>query len=74
VDRFGERTGHLPVSLAEVASAEHWPRVPIDPDGHSYELSPDGRVLVENPDDFPFITKGTPPGYKAPPPKFHPLN
>jgi hypothetical protein len=72
--RFGERTGRLPVSLAEVASAEHWTRVPVDPDGHSYKLSPDGRVLVESPDDFPFITKGTPPGYKAPPPKFHPLN
>src|SRR5579864_80801 len=26
ITRFGERTGHLPVSLAEVANAEHWPR------------------------------------------------
>jgi hypothetical protein len=74
VTQFGERTGHPPVSLAEVVSAQHWHRVPVDPDGQSYKLSPDGRVLVENPDDFPFITKGTPLGYKAPPPKFHPLN
>jgi hypothetical protein len=29
-------------------------------------------VLVENPDDFNFLTKGLPPGYKAPAkPIFH---
>jgi len=26
---------------------------------------------VQKPDDFPFITKGIPAGYKAVPPKFH---
>jgi hypothetical protein len=26
---------------------------------------------VQNPDDFPFNTKGAPPGYKPGPAKFH---
>ena len=70
VTRFGERTGRLPVSMAELLAAEHLTAVPLDPDGEAYKLSAEGRVLVENPDDFPFITKGTPPGYKPGPPKF----
>lgn len=74
VTSFGERTGRVPASLSEVAAAEHWPGVPVDPDGKPYKLSADGRVLVENPDDFPFISKGTPPGYKPPPPRFHSQN
>ncbi len=72
VTRFGERTGRLPSSLAELAAAEHWRSIPADPDGHPYTMSPRGLILVQNPDDFPFITKGTPPGYKPSAlPKFH---
>jgi tetratricopeptide (TPR) repeat protein len=72
VTRFGERTGRLPSSMAELAAAEHLPGIPGDPDGNAYKLTPEGRVLVENPDDFPFITKGTLPGYKGPAQlKFH---
>jgi tetratricopeptide (TPR) repeat protein len=64
VARFGERTGHLPASMAELAAVEHFPAIPADPDGDPYQLTPQGRVQVANPDDFPFITKGMPPGYK----------
>ncbi|HTW58585.1 MAG TPA: tetratricopeptide repeat protein [Terriglobales bacterium] len=71
VTAFGERAGRLPADLAELAEAEHWPGLPVDPDGSPYELSPQGRVLVKNPENFPFITQGLPPGYKPPPPKFH---
>jgi|SRR5579859_1984767 len=72
VTRFGERTGRLPASISELVSAEHLPGVPADPDGNPYVLTPEGRVLVANPDDFPFITKGMPPGYKPSAlPKFH---
>lgn len=71
VTQFGARTGRLPVSLSELVVAEHLRGIPIDPDGNPYVLTPEGRVLVQNPDDFPFITKGTPPGYKPGPPKFH---
>jgi hypothetical protein len=71
VSRFVQQDGRIPTSLWEVAAAEHLRGVPVDPDGVPYELSLDGQVLVANPDDFPFITKGTPPGYKPGPPKFH---
>lgn len=70
VTRFGERTGRLPASIAELAKAEALPGIPVDPDGHPYKLTPEGRVEVRMPDDFPFATKGLPPGYK-PQPKFH---
>lgn len=72
VTRFGERTGRLPASMRELAAAERWPGIPLDPDGHPYKLTSRGLVVVENPDDFNFLTKGLPPGYKPPPlPKFH---
>jgi tetratricopeptide (TPR) repeat protein len=75
VTRFGERTGRRPSSMWELAFAEHLPGIPADPDGHPYLLTLDGRVVVENPDDFNFLTKGMPPGYKPPVlPKFHEHN
>jgi tetratricopeptide (TPR) repeat protein len=71
VTQFVNQNGRIPTSLWEVADAEHLKGVPVDPDGVPFELSLDGQVLVANPDDFPFISKGTPPGYKPGPPKFH---
>ena len=71
VTRFGERTGRLPSSMQELLAAEGLRGIPVDPDGNPYKLDSEGRVLVANPDDFPFITKGLPPGYKPRPPKFH---
>jgi hypothetical protein len=40
--------------------------IPADPDGNPYKLTADGRVVVQKPEGFPFITKGLPPGYKPP--------
>ena len=71
VTRFVQANGHNPASLGEVVDAEHGRGLPLDPDGRPYELSVDGQVLVANPDDFPFITLGLPPGYKPGVPKFH---
>jgi hypothetical protein len=70
VTRFGERTGRLPASMAELVAAEGLAGTPADPDGHPYKLTPEGRVEVRVPDDFPFATKGLPLGFKAAP-KFH---
>jgi len=70
VTRFGERTGRLPASMAELVAVEGLPGIPVDPDRRPYKLTPAGRVEVQVPDDFPFATKGLPPGY-TPPPKFH---
>ena len=67
VTRFGERTGRLPSSFSELLAAEGLRGVPVDPDGNPYRLTREGRILVESPDDFPFITKGTAPGYKPSP-------
>ena len=64
VTRFGEKTGRLPKNMAELAAAEHLAGIPADPDGNAYQLTPEGRVQIEKPDDFPFVTKGLPPGYK----------
>ena len=72
VTRFVQSNGRLPSSLWEVAATEHLPGIPLDPDGHPYELSAEGQVLVSQPDQFPFITKGLPPDYKPGIPKFHP--
>jgi hypothetical protein len=71
VNRFAQSNGRIPTSLWEVVSAEHWRGLLVDPDGNSYELSLDGKVLVANPDDFPFVTMGVPPGYKPGPVRFH---
>ncbi len=72
VSRFQGRTGHLPSSMWELALAEHLQGIPVDPDGHPYLLTLDGHVVVENPDDFNFLTKGLPPGYRPPAvPKLH---
>jgi hypothetical protein len=72
VTRFGERTGRLPASMSELVAAEGLAGTPVDPDGHLYKMTPEGRIEVRVPDDFPFATKGLPPGYK-PAPKFHAL-
>lgn len=72
VTRFGERTGRLPASMTELAAAEHFASIPVDPDGDAYRLDSEGRVLLAKPDEFPFVTKGLPPGYKPSGlPKFH---
>jgi len=72
VTRFGQRTGRLPSSISELCTAERLPGVPVDPDGNPYTMDSEGRILVQNPDDFPFISKGLPPGYKPSAlPKFH---
>jgi len=68
VTRFGEKTGRLPFSMSELCAAEHLPGIPVDPDGHPYRMTSEGRILVEHPENFPFITKGMPPGYKRPGP------
>jgi hypothetical protein len=65
VTRFGERTGHLPASMEELATAERWARIPVDPDGHPYKLTLEGRIEIREPHDFQFATKGLPPGFKA---------
>jgi len=72
VSHYLESTGHLPSSFYDLQAAGLLRAIPADPLGHTYKLMPDGSIEVRNPDDLPFIEKGTPPGYVAPPPKFLP--
>jgi tetratricopeptide (TPR) repeat protein len=67
VTAYGTKTGSLPPSMNALIRAGFLPGLLTDPDGHPYKLTAEGRVEVSHPDDFPFITKGLPPGYKAPP-------
>lgn len=72
VAAYRAKTGRLPASFSDLQAAGLLREIPIDPLGHTYKLTGDGRVEVRTPDDFPFLTKGTPPGYVAPPPRFLP--
>lgn len=66
VSRYRENTGHLPDSFSDLAAAGMLRGVPADPLGKAYKLTADGHVEVRDPDDLPFIQKGTPPGYVPP--------
>jgi tetratricopeptide (TPR) repeat protein len=70
VAAYRERTGVLPSSFSALIGAGMLRGVPADPDGKLYKLSPDGRIELRDPEDFPFVEKGLPPGYIPGPPKF----
>jgi hypothetical protein len=61
VDTFTRQNGRSPSSWQELISAGLLRRAPIDPSSNPYQLV-GGRVQVANPDLFPFITQGLPPG------------
>ena len=69
VGQYHQKTGRSPSTLSDLVAGGVLRQLPRDPTGRPYKLMPDGRVEVEVPDDIPFIEKGTPPGYKPPPPK-----
>ena len=64
--RYRAATGRFAHNFVELASAGLMRGTPLDPLGYPYQLTPDGRVEVRNPDDLPFIQKGIPPGYTPP--------
>jgi len=65
-EEYTKRAGHPPGSLSDLVAAGMLRGVPVDPLGHPYKLGADGRVQVADPDNLPFIQKGTPPGYVPP--------
>lgn len=73
--RYREAAGRFPASFAELEAVGMLRGTPLDPLGHVYKLAGGGRVEVSSPDDFPFLTKGAPPGYVPPKvPKFLPTD
>jgi tetratricopeptide (TPR) repeat protein len=70
VSQYENKTGRTPTSFVDMIRAGLLRGIPVDPDRHPYKLMPDGRIELQNPDAFPFVAKGIPPGYKPPPPSF----
>lgn len=64
VDEFTRQNGRLPSGWPELISAGLLRGLPTDPRNHPYQLEA-GRVQVAQPDLFPFITRGLPPGQAA---------
>ena len=63
VDEFTKKNGHKPANWQELISAGLMRGTPQDPAGKAFQLV-DGRVQVAQPDLFPFITRGLPPGHE----------
>lgn len=70
VASYREKMGRPPSTVSALIAERMLRGVPVDPDGNPYLLMADGRIELQNPDDFPFVEKGLPPGYKPGPPKF----
>jgi len=66
VREYRENTGRAPANWLQMISAGYLRRLPTDPLGTPYMLTPDGRVEVQDADSLPFITRGLPPGKEAP--------
>jgi hypothetical protein len=64
VDEFTKQNGRTPTAWQELISIGLLRRTPVDPKGNLYRLV-DGRVQVAQPDLFPFIVRGLPPGQES---------
>jgi len=58
VGAYQQRRGHLPQSWNEMVAAGYLRGVPVDPSGTPYRLESSGRVQVQHPEDFPFLSEG----------------
>lgn len=64
VEQYRQKTGAFPLSFLQLVEAGYLRRVPVDPVGDPYKVRPDGKVVVQDPEALPFITRGLPPDYK----------
>lgn len=67
VEKYRQQNGKLPASMHDLEHAGFIHGTPSDPKGQAYKLMADGRIEVQDAQQFYFITKGLPPG--APPPQ-----
>jgi tetratricopeptide (TPR) repeat protein len=63
VSLYRQRTGHTPQSFADMEKSRLIRGVPVDPVGNEYQLDANGNVFIADPEHFPFVEKGLPPGY-----------
>jgi hypothetical protein len=66
VNIYRAKTGRVPESFSVLETAGLLHGSPRDPLGHPYRLLPDGHVVVRVPENFPFLSRGLPPGYVPP--------
>jgi hypothetical protein len=64
VDTYTKQNGRFPTEWQELISSGLLYGMPMDPKGKVYQLV-SGRVQVAQPDLFPFITRGLPPGQES---------
>ncbi len=64
IDRYKEQMGRYPTSFQDLLAAGWIRRVPLDPLGNPYQIK-NGRVVLDHPEDLPFVTKGLPEGQQA---------
>jgi hypothetical protein len=75
VEIYRQRTGRLPSTFGEMMTAGLLRGIPEDPLGKPYRLTSDGKVVVTDPDDLPFVENGLPADYRDPAvPKILPAN
>jgi len=60
---YRQRSGRWPASFGEMAAAGLLRGTPEDPMGQPYRLTADGKIVVTDPDDLPFVENGLPEGY-----------
>ena len=60
---YRQRTGHFPESFFDMQRAGLIRGIPLDPVGNEYQMDSDGHIFIADPDHFPFVEKGLPPGY-----------
>jgi tetratricopeptide (TPR) repeat protein len=68
VEKYREQTGHFPSNMNDLGRAGLIRALPLDPSGHSYKLMAEGRIEVQDPKKFFFVTKGLPAGTAPPQP------
>lgn len=62
VDLYTQQRGSLPAGWSDLIASGLLRGIPSDPKGRAYRLN-GGRVQVAVPSNFPFLTRGLPPGY-----------
>jgi tetratricopeptide (TPR) repeat protein len=63
VEVYRSKAGHLPHSFYDMEQAGLLRGIPLDPVGKEYQLDNKGNVFIADPEHFPFVDKGLPPGY-----------
>lgn len=60
---YRQKTGHFPGSFYDMVRAGIIRGIPVDPVGNEYQMDDQGHVFIADPEHFPFVDKGLPPGY-----------